>query len=242
MVSGADLKIAQMDVFGRRFHDLAVTATTAADAVQISATAQELEGTGTWRAQGKGRLTARLKRLVIPAAETRLTELREKPAAPAKPPELPALDIVAETFQLGQKQLGRLELNAVHENRDWRIERLKITNPDSTLVADGVWQGWLSQPRTQVNVRFDVSDIGKTLTRWGYPEGVRRGVAKIEGTLHWTGSPAGIRLSDARRQSRHRCSARAVREARSGNRKAARHTVAAGAAAAYHARLPRHFQ
>jgi uncharacterized protein YhdP len=166
-----------------------VTATSTADTVQINASAQELEGTGTWRPQGKGRLTARLKRLVIPAAETRMTELREKPVAPAKPPELPALDIVAETFQLGQKQLGRLELNAVHENRDWRIERLKITNPDSTLVADGVWQGWLSQPRTQVNVRFDVSDIGKTLTRWGYPEGVRRGVAKIEGTLHWTGSP-----------------------------------------------------
>jgi uncharacterized protein (TIGR02099 family) len=189
MISGGDLKIAQMDVFGRRFHDLAVAATTVGDTVQITATAQELEGTGTWRPQGKGRLTARLKRLVIPAAETRVTELREKPVAPAKPPELPALDIVAETFQLGQKQLGRLELNAVHENRDWRIERLKITNPDSTLVADGVWQGWLSQPRTQVNVRFDVSDIGKTLTRWGYPEGVRRGVAKIEGTLHWTGSP-----------------------------------------------------
>ncbi|HWI13188.1 MAG TPA: AsmA-like C-terminal region-containing protein, partial [Burkholderiales bacterium] len=104
-------------------------------------------------------------------------------------PELPALDIVAENFQLGQKQLGRLELSAVHENRDWRIERLRITNPESTLAADGVWQGWLSQPRTQLNVRFDVTDIGKTLTRWGFPEGVRRGTAKIEGTLHWTGSP-----------------------------------------------------
>jgi len=189
MVNGMDLKIAQTDVFGRRFHDLAIAATTAGGAVQITATAQELEGTGTWRPQGKGRLTARLKRLVVPAAETRLTELHDKPATPAKPPELPALDIVAETFQLGQKQLGRLELNAVHENRDWRIERLRITNPDSTLAADGVWQAWLSQPRTQLNVRFDVNDIGRTLTRWGFPEGVRRGTAKIEGTLNWTGSP-----------------------------------------------------
>ena len=189
MVGGMDLKIAQMDVFGRRFHDLAIGATSANDAVQITATAQELEGTGTWRPQGKGRLTARLKRLVVPAAETRLTEARAKPARAAKPPELPALDIVAEDFQLGQKRLGRLEVNAVHENRDWRIERLKITNPDSTLVAQGVWQAWLSQPRTQLDVHFDVKDIGKTLARWGFPEGVRRGTAKIEGTLHWAGSP-----------------------------------------------------
>lgn len=190
LVSGMDLKIAQMDVFGRRFNDLAVTATQSGGAVQISATARELEGTGTWRPQGKGRLTARLKRLVVPPAETRLTPLRDRPpAGTVKPPELPALDIVADTFQFGQKQLGRLELSAVHENRDWRIERLRIANPDSTLAAEGVWQGWLTQPRTQLNVRFDVSDIGKTLVRWGYPEGVRRGTAKIEGTLHWAGSP-----------------------------------------------------
>jgi uncharacterized protein YhdP len=189
VVSGMDLKIGQMDVFGRRFNDLVVGASMAGGAVQITATARELEGTGTWRPEGKGRITARLKRLVVPAADTRVTEIRDKPAAGVKTPELPALDIVAETFQLGEKQLGRLELNAVHENRDWRIERLKITNPDSTLTAEGVWQAWLTQPRTQVNVRFDVSDIGKTLARWGYPEGVRRGTAKIEGSLHWTGSP-----------------------------------------------------
>ena len=189
-VSGMDVKIAEMDVFGRRFHELMLNATSQAGAVQLSVVAREIEGTGTWRGQGKGRLTARLKRLVVPPAETRLTELKDKPpAAPAKPPELPALDIVAENFQLGQKQLGRLELNAVHENRDWRIERLRLANPDSTLSADGVWQGWLTQPRTQMNVRFDVTDIGKTLVRWGFPEGVRRGTAKIEGTLGWIGSP-----------------------------------------------------
>ena len=189
-VSGMDVKIAEMDVFGRRFHELVLAATSQADAVQLSVAARELEGTGTWRGQGKGRLTARLKRLVVPAAEARLTELRDKPPAPgAKPPELPALDIVVENFQLGQKQLGRLELNAVHENRDWRIERLRLANPDSMLSADGVWQGWLTQPRTQLNVRFDVNDIGKTLVRWGFPEGVRRGTAKIEGTLGWIGSP-----------------------------------------------------
>jgi len=189
-VSGVDVKIAEMDVFGRRFHELALTTTSQAGTVQLSVAARELEGTGTWRGQGKGRLTARLKRLLVPPAETRLTELKEKPPAPAgKPPELPALDIVADNFQLGQKQLGRLELNAVHENRDWRIERLRLANPDGTLSADGVWQGWLTQPRTQLNVRFDVNDIGKTLVRWGFPEGVRRGTAKIEGTLGWIGSP-----------------------------------------------------
>jgi len=81
-------------------------------------------------------------------------------------------------------------LNAVQQDRDWRIEHLKLTNPDSTIAADGLWQGWQTQPRTRMNVRMDMTDIGKTLARWGYPPGVRRGSGKIEGQLSWAGSPA----------------------------------------------------
>jgi uncharacterized protein YhdP len=92
-------------------------------------------------------------------------------------------------FQLGEKRLGRLEIYAVPENRDWRIERLHLTSPDSTLTADGIWQGWLTQPSTRLNVHFDVSDIGKALTRWRLPEGIKGGTAKVEGTLSWNGSP-----------------------------------------------------
>jgi len=80
-------------------------------------------------------------------------------------------------------------LNAVSEERDWRIERLRITNPDSTLTVDGAWQNWLNQPRTQVNLQLEAGDIGKLLLRLGYPEGVRRGTAKLQGLLAWPGSP-----------------------------------------------------
>ena len=59
----------------------------------------------------------------------------------------------------------------------------------ATLNADGVWQGWQTQPRTQMNVRMDIADVGKTLTRWTYPAGIRRGTAKIEGRLSWAGGP-----------------------------------------------------
>jgi uncharacterized protein YhdP len=33
------------------------------------------------------------------------------------------------------------------------------------------------------------NDVGRLLTRLGYPEGVRRGTAKVEGMLAWSGSP-----------------------------------------------------
>src|SRR5262249_29551444 len=136
------------------------------------------------------KITARMKNLTIPAA------LAGRPAAVAtekeEPLELPGLDVTADSFQLNDKALGKLELSAVPDGRDWRIERLRVVNPESTLNVEGVWQGWLTQPRTMVNVKLEVSDIGKALTRLGYPEGIRRGVAKLEGPLSWDGNPTDL--------------------------------------------------
>ncbi len=83
-------------------------------------------------------------------------------------------------------------MQATPQQRDWRIERLRLITGEGVLNVDGIWQSWLTQPRTEVNVRLEVNDVGKFLTRFGYPEGVRRGTAKLEGTLAWAGSPQRI--------------------------------------------------
>jgi uncharacterized protein YhdP len=187
-VAGADVKFGQVDFFGRRFSELGVTASAQNGVTQIGLAGRELEGAVTWRGEGKGRLTARMKKLTLPASEGKPLAPTAKPPS-GKPLELPALDVIAEQFQYGQKQLGKLELIAVHQERDWRIERLRLSSPDNVLNADGLWQGWLTQPRTHLNVRMDIADIGKTLARWQMPAGVRGGTAKIEGQLSWAGGP-----------------------------------------------------
>jgi uncharacterized protein (TIGR02099 family) len=189
-LAGADVTFGELDFFGRRFSKLAVTMAPQSGATQLTFAGREMEGVATWRGEGRGRLNARLKKLVLPAGEDKPTPAPDKPQVPAgKPPEFPALDVIVEHFQSGEKQLGRLELTAVPMDRDWKIEKLRLANADAVLTADGLWQGWLTQPRTRMNVRMDVADIGRTLTRWGYPPGVRRGKAKIEGQLSWAGNP-----------------------------------------------------
>ncbi|HYC45080.1 MAG TPA: YhdP family protein [Burkholderiales bacterium] len=185
--AGADVKFGEAQFLGRAFHDLGVVMSPQTGATQLTLTGREIEGVASWRGEGRGRLNARLKKLVLGSADTKAAAAA-KPE-PAKPAEFPALDVVVESFQHGEKQLGRLELNAVPQDRNWRIERLRIANPDTVLVADGVWQGWRTEPRTQLNVRMDVTDIGRGLARWALPAGVRRGTAKIEGQLDWNGSP-----------------------------------------------------
>ena len=190
-LNSADVRIGELDWFGRRFAALAITANQQAGVLQLNVKGRDVEGAAAWRSQGKGRLTARLRRLALPVRDEAAGPVIVV-AADAKPPELPALDVIVDDFQLGERALGKLELQATPQQRDWRIERLRLANPDGTLNLDGTWQSWLTQPATQVNVRLDVVDIGKYLARLGYPEGVRRGTAKIEGSLVWAGSPQRI--------------------------------------------------
>lgn len=188
-IAGVDLKFGAVDFLGRRFNDLAITGTVQGGNWQTALVGREMAGEASWRAQGRGKVTARMKNLVIPPLTApRAVAVVEK----GPPPDLPALDIVAEQFQIGQTSLGRLELSALPDGRDWKIERLRIVNPDATIQAEGAWQSWLTQPRTMVNVKLDVNDIGKFLVRMGYPEGIRRGVAKLEGPLSWGGYPGEV--------------------------------------------------
>lgn len=188
-LAAVDLRIAEMRVFERRFADLALRASSPSGVLQASVRGRDIEGTLGWRAQGKGRLTARLRRLNLPAAEPSPAAVAGAQAAEARAPDLPALDVVVEELLLAERSLGRLELQATPQQRDWRIERLTLITPESQLNVDGVWQNWLAQPRVQVNVQLMANDVGRLLARLGYPEGVRRGTAKLEGTLAWSGSP-----------------------------------------------------
>ena len=193
---GVDLKLGTMDALGRRFNEFAVNATAQGGQWRGTLAGKGLEGTVNWQPQGRGRLVARMKTLAVPAPVPAAAEAVAEAAPGAqsarKDSELPALDLTAEQFINKDKALGRLELSALPEGRDWRIERLRVTNPESTLTLDGLWQVGATPPRTQINLRLETSDTGKLLVRLGYPEGVRRGTAKLEGALSWAGPPSDI--------------------------------------------------
>jgi uncharacterized protein (TIGR02099 family) len=188
-VTGLNMKFGVLDMVGKRLNDVRLNAWRQRDGWQAVVQGRELAGTVNWKPEGRGALVARLKHFIIPeAAPTKL-------AAPIDVPEereLPALDIVADDFQARQRKLGKLELVAVQEDADWRINKLKISNPDSVLQMDGLWQGWRLRPVTRANLRLEVSDLGRFFARFGYPNTVRHGTAKVEGQLSWAGGPQDI--------------------------------------------------
>ncbi len=185
--SALDLKIAVLDVVGRRLNDVALRAGTSGSVWIANVSAKELAGEIAWRPEGRGRIVARLKHFSLPEA------------TPGKPEEaaardLPALDIIADNLIVNDKDFGRLELVAVNQALDWNIETLVLTGPESTLtVKKGVWQGRALRPSVDLKeVSLEVSDIGKYLDRLGFPRTVQRGTAQLKGNVSWAGSPQSI--------------------------------------------------
>lgn len=184
--AGLNLKFGALDVFGKRFNDLRISARMQESTWQAKVESRELAGSVQWNPEARGRLLARLGYLIIPdPAPAKLGV----PTETAQEKELPALDIIAESFTAKQKKLGKLELLAVQEDDDWRIEKLRVSNPDGSLQMDGLWQGWRRKPIINANLHLEAQDLGKLLARLGYPDAVKRGTAKLDGQLSWAGSP-----------------------------------------------------
>lgn len=185
-LAGLNLKFGAVDAFGKRFNDLRISARMQEGTWQANVQSRELAGSVHWNPEGRGRLQARLGHLTIPdSAPAKLGVPTEAP----QEKELPALDIIADSFSAKQKKLGKLELLAVQEKEDWRIEKLRISNPEGSLQMDGLWQGWRRRPMTNANLHLEVQDLGKLLARLGYPDALKRGTAKLDGQLSWAGSP-----------------------------------------------------
>jgi uncharacterized protein (TIGR02099 family) len=185
-LTALNLKVGALDVYGKRINDVTLRAGFQGNDWLANINARELEGDVRWRSLGKGRVSARFSHFTFPEPTP------GKPADDTPPKELPGLDIVADNLIARDKKLGRLEVAAVNEGRDWRIDKLTLTTPDSQLSAEGQWQGAAAQQRTSVSLKLDISDIGKYLERVGYPGSMRRGSAKLLGKLTWAGNPQTI--------------------------------------------------
>ena len=197
-INKANVAIQKLDIFGRSLNALKLVAQPNNTGLQMNIESQEVTGDAEWQAAGSnntnGKIIARLKNLIIPAnSESKTKESSVKDASKKDirrlNKEYPALDVMAENFQLGNKKLGSLALNAFENNDDWIIQKLKITNPDSTLTADGSWHNWTRNPNTKLNFTLQVDSIGKALKRFGQPDAVKGGEAEITGRLSWAGSP-----------------------------------------------------
>jgi len=182
--AGYDVKIGVLDAMGKRMRGVVLQGVTDGSGWSASVSTAEFAGDVVYRTEGSGRLAARFTRFTLPEESP-----NARPGESIK--ELPALDIVADNFVHRGRKLGRVEVQARYEGRDWRIDKLAMTNSDSALTGSGLWkQG--EGPRTSLAFKLDISDAGQFLDRIGSPDHIKGGRAKLEGSLVWNGDPLNI--------------------------------------------------
>jgi len=181
-----DLDIGVLDAYGKRVHKAGLKAATGATGWSATINAEELAGELSYSGERGGKLTARLAHFTSPA---------DSPGAAARAADprkdLPAIDLIAERFTFRGKALGRVELAASRAGEDWRIDKLAMANPESTLQATGLLGGGAS-PRSALDFEIEANDSGKLLERVGHPGLVRGGKARMQGSLAWQGEPAAL--------------------------------------------------
>lgn len=189
-------RASELVVDERKLADVVVGASHQKGSWQASIHSRQAVGYLTWdespSGQGLGKVTARLAALVIP--ESAANEVKDLLASDkSSTASIPALDIVADRFELFNKQFGRLELMASNvtpaSGREWRIDRLSLATPDGVLRANGRWLTRDEASNTSMNFNLDIHDAGKLLDRLGFPETLRRGKGKLSGDIAWSGVP-----------------------------------------------------
>ncbi len=187
-------RVSELTVGERRMADVVLGATHSGDTWQANLHSRQASGYLTWAEtpSGLGKVTARLASLVIPeSAKAEVKDLLESNRGATA--SIPSLDIVAERFELFNKNLGRLELNASNvralAGREWRIDRLALSNPDGKLNASGRWLTKDGKSNTSLNFALDMDNAGRLLDRVGFPDTIGRGNGYLRGDISWAGLP-----------------------------------------------------
>ncbi|WP_454720681.1 MULTISPECIES: YhdP family protein [Cupriavidus] len=190
--------------FGRELDEAAVEASREPGGWNVRVDARQAAGTLRWRdattTGPAGALTVRLSRLSIPDSNDAGTTAD---TLAGNTGELPALDLVADRFELHGRDFGKLEVKA-HASESggdpvWTLERLVLEQPGATFTGSGSWRmpRRLSESasagrRTLLDFKLDVRNGGQVLERMGLPHILADGRGTLEGRVGWRGSPLAI--------------------------------------------------
>ena len=177
--------------------------------------------------ESSGNLVARLSRLWLPPGQQEKPEAtatdssasssspaaESNPAAGAAllPPAMltslaqarrwPRIDLQADDFRRGQKDFGRLRLEASPSRLQpqWDISSLVIENPQARFEGSGQWAALsLADPLglSQTRLQFVLSVVngGRLLDRLGYPGLLRATPGSLRGNVGWPGAPIDFQL------------------------------------------------
>jgi uncharacterized protein (TIGR02099 family) len=189
-VAGIEVTVDKLTGYGNTVNSLSINGSGRNGLLSLRMASRELNGDLIWQPQGNGKLLGRFKNAML--GEGHSEPVKTLPLAPEMKTRVdnssfPEVDVAVEKLSYKGRQLGRLEMTMSESGGNVLLDNLLLINPDGVLNMTGKWQAEPEQ--TQINVRADISDAGKILSRSGYPDSVKDGSGTLASDLNWTGAP-----------------------------------------------------
>lgn len=191
---------------GRPFEQVSLDARSIAGRWQVDVSAQGTDGYLSWQRDDErpdGALLGRFIRLSLPdVIDEAVVRAADEPVS-----GIPALDVIADSFYLGDLYLGKLTLVAENQSsteqaqaalnqapRIWRLRSLNLIADDSLTKVSGTWsyQPGFKGQTTDIKIDQTVTNGGEMLARLGKGEIFKGGQGTLTGKLNWNGSPLKI--------------------------------------------------
>ncbi|KPC54512.1 YhdP family protein [Amantichitinum ursilacus] len=183
-ITAVDVAFERFSGWGKQLSDFKLKANSSGDNWNGEVNAKEMAGKFSWNNQGKGKVSARLSRVWMP-----LPSVGNAPAQTSPLHSLPALDLTVDDFRYHDVSLGKLAVDGVQQGDNWRLNNVSLDNPDGHFAMSGLWTQKAGRSRVSAKMNLDSPDFGKLLTRWGYPDTLKRAPGKISGDAAWDGEP-----------------------------------------------------
>jgi len=218
-INYVSLDIDKLVGYGLDVDSLNINAVEKGEGMVAKLSSKNSKGEIEWQPYGyenAGKLSVRISSIQLGRAQESqqsdeiVKRAAQKKVGKLRPGSFPAFEFAIEDLKVKDQHIGRIELVGHPDGDDWRMRRLRITNPDGSLMGDGVWSvapvvndsdvipdfvgygaGGVGSDGTQcqVNLQLQISDAGKVLERSGYPNTVNKGSGKLMAELKWSGAP-----------------------------------------------------
>jgi uncharacterized protein (TIGR02099 family) len=186
---------------GYTLNDLTLYATRPAPAQwRVDIESRQAAGSLSWReASGAiaGQITARLKHLALGGADD-TNEADKALSSGSDLSDIPAIDLQAKEFKLYGKNLGELQVlgTNLERGRQWRLDKLSITNDAATLNATGAWRLEGPDRGLTVDATAKFENVGAFMDRIGFERVVSGGTGSVKGKATWRNLPWTHNIAD----------------------------------------------
>jgi uncharacterized protein (TIGR02099 family) len=184
--AGAELEVADFSAFGQKLGATKVSARRRTDDWQIELDSDPVAGTLLVPANlaNEPQIVAVMRRLHLAAGGG-------GSMGKVDPRNLPGLQLHADEFAIGQRQLGRLDAEILSDPLGLRLVSFESATDSFSAQGSGGWFTGADGDTTRIAVSLTSSDVARTLDQLGFDSIVQAEGLDVTASVYWPGPPSG---------------------------------------------------